>query len=125
MTSHGQYEAKHDIYSLEVVILETLLWTPFISQTRNSSGETVHCIGEVFEQRALRLGEANGGPPSRFAGNSAKLASRPHATRNVWTSLAAEDLAQANQEASDVVSKCLDGRFTSAAEVSEAMDLID
>ena len=119
-----EYEAKHDVYSLGVVVLEMLLWTPFISQTTSSSGEIVPRIGDIFEQRALQLGEANGGLPSRFAGNSAKLASRPHATKNVWISLAAGDLAQLNQEASDIVSKCLDGRFTSAAEVIQALELI-
>ena len=105
-----------------VVILETLLLTPFTTQTTTSAGTTdfylafisqkissteatVFRIGDIFERRALRLGEANGGLPNSYAGDSAKLASRPHATKNVWKSLATEDLARTNQEASDVVSK--------------------
>jgi serine/threonine protein kinase len=137
-----EYEAKHDIYSLGVVILEVLLWTPFITETTadpgttgiylpfissytiSSTGERVLSISDIFEQRALRLGESNGGLPNSYAGDSVKLASRPNATRNVWKSLATEDLAQTNQEASGIVLKCLDGGFTSATEVLQAIELV-
>ena len=136
-----EYEAKHDIYSMGVVMLETLLWTPFIthttttarttslyipfiSQSTASTGSTVLRIGDMFERRALRLGEANGGLPDRYAGDSVKLTCRPNATKNVLKSLTTENLSQTNQEASKVVSKCLEGQFNSAAEVLQAIDLV-
>jgi hypothetical protein len=116
-------------------MLEILLWTPFITQTvavaggmyipffsSNDDGETKLCIDSIFEDRALRLGEANGGLPDRYAGNSAKLTSRPEATRNVLKSLAAENLAGANEEASNVVLKCLNCQFTSATDILQAME---
>lgn len=138
------FEPKHDIYSIGVVMLETLLWNPFITQTTATTGTTgttstrmpypwqtedddpatVFHIGDVFEQRALRLGEANGGLPPHYAGNSAKLASRPNATKTVWKSLASEDLALMSKGASNVVLKCLDCRFESVADVLEAMELV-
>ena len=118
-----EYEGRHDIYSLGVVILELLLWRPFIIQA-TAGTKTVFRIDVIFEQRALQLGESNGGLPQHYAGDSAKLASRPNATKNVWKSLAIEDVAQTNQAASDVVLKCLDSQFASASEVLQAMELI-
>lgn len=100
-------------------MLETLLWTPFITQTTtnvgttgfyipfisqptSTPGATVLRIGDIFEQKALRFGEANGRLPNSYAGNSEELASRPNATKNLWISLTREDLAQTNQAAADV-----------------------
>ena len=136
-----EYEPQHDIYSLGIVLLEILLWTPFITETTvgvgttgfnvsslwqrsHNTGETYLQITSIFEQRALQLGESNGGLPRTYAGNSVKLASRPQATKNVWKSLTTEDLAAVNKEASQVVVDCLDGHLGTVTDVLRAMDRI-
>lgn len=134
-----EYEAKHYIYSLGVVLLETLLWIPFvvsITTPAQSRGIYIRLISwplitpegttlennNCFKQRALQLGEANGSLPDRYASRgSAQLASEPQVTRNVWKSLAAEELVQINPAGAPITQKCLECQFDTAAEVLEAM----
>lgn len=77
---------------------------------------------DCFKQRALRLGEANGGQPDHYASrDSAQLASRPQVARNVWKSLAAEELVQMNSTVAQIVQKCLEYQFDTVVEVLKAV----
>lgn len=118
------YETRHELYSLGVTLLELFLWMPFIERVDRSVLTSAEKICQDFEARGLRIGEAGGGLPERYAGNTIKLTSRPASTRRIWLELASQELSSLNDEVSVIIRKCIEGTYTTINQVSGDLDEI-
>lgn len=103
--AESAYEPKHDIYSLGVSILQVLLWQSFVDECAGGPGR----ICDIFETYGLARGDQDGitGLPERYRGNTAKLTSRPWATKAIWRDIAAGELQ--DRALIRLVTRCLDG----------------
>ncbi|KAF2655091.1 hypothetical protein K491DRAFT_693238 [Lophiostoma macrostomum CBS 122681] len=117
------YEPKHDIYSLGVVLMEILLWTPFVERCDSANLHAELRVATLYQDTVLGMGEEI--MPSRYKGNSQKLTRFPMVIRDVWTSIARNDVTRVNAELGDVVVACLEGGYASAQEVLEALSRVD
>ncbi|KAM3418107.1 hypothetical protein BST61_g6312 [Cercospora zeina] len=122
--AESAYEPKHDIYGLGVSILQVLLWKPFIVETAGLPDR----ICDMFENYGLARGEhdENTGLPERYRGDTAKLTSRPWATKETWRDMAAGELK--DQALTRLVTRCLDGDeqggFRQAVEVVRQLQVL-
>ena len=115
----AEYVPKHDLYSLGVVMLEVLLWEPFIIDENK--------ICALFEWTGLMLGEEQGGLPGRYAGKAEKLASRPNATCAVWRAIASQELVKrndSNSQLSQLILDCLEENFDSASQIITTVETL-
>jgi hypothetical protein len=120
------FEARHDIYSLGVCMLEILLWTPFVIEKMDSRGQVEHDICQVFETRGLALGAqgvgvGDGGLPARYKGNPSKLADNARATCAIWKDITRTSL---QDDEAHVILGCLEGSFATASEVSDVLQVM-
>jgi hypothetical protein len=120
------FEARHDIYSLGVCMLEILLWTPFVVEKTGSRGQVEHDICKIFETRGLALGAqgvglGDGGLPARYKGNPSKLADNARATCAIWKDITRTSL---QDDEARVILRCLEGGFATALEVSDVLQVM-
>jgi hypothetical protein len=111
------YETKHDLYSLGVTLLELFLWIPFVRCDDYKDSKAPLRICDIFERRALEMGEGNGGLPQRYSGDTEKLTGRPEVTRHVWINIATNELAKESIELSNIVLGCLEGGLSPIEEI--------
>ncbi|WPB05711.1 uncharacterized protein RHO25_010365 [Cercospora beticola] len=103
--AESAYEPKHDIYSLGISILQVLLWQPFIVETADVTDR----ICDLFETYGLARGDEDGitDLPERYRSITAKLISKPWATKEIWRDIAAGELQ--SRALTRLVTRCLDG----------------
>jgi hypothetical protein len=107
LRAEGEYTIKHDIYSLGICMLEVLLWQPFVVSSNPSSKDSPKAVSEVFQRRAIKLGEDRG-VPERYFGDTQKMTSKPSAVRRVMVDLCQTELpARAGSKLTKVVMDCL------------------
>jgi hypothetical protein len=116
------YEPKHDIYSLGVVIMEILLWKPFVERCDHSNLTSELKVAGLYEDLALGLGESV--IPQRYAGNSIKLTQSPVVIKEIWMQVAKRDLSGIDADLKDIVVKCLESQFVRAQEVLDALEKV-
>jgi len=119
------YNDKHDLYGLGVTLLELFLWVPFVERVDKTDLNSPLKISQLFEGRALSLGEANGGAPSRYRGDTEKLTSYPSVIQNVWVDIATHELAAIHPGLSLIILECLRGEARTAGVVSKALSTIE
>ncbi|PPJ60828.1 hypothetical protein CBER1_10820 [Cercospora berteroae] len=122
--AESAYEPQHDIYSLGVSILQVLLWQSFIAESADMSDR----ICDIFETYGLARGDPDDhtGLPERYRGITAKLTSRPWASKEIWRDVAAGELKDRTLER--LVTRCLDGDeqggFGEAVEVVRQLQVL-
>lgn len=109
------YQPEHDIYSLGVVLMEIILWMPFVQPSDSSDLASELRVAKVYEDEALGLGEDV--IPQRYAGDSQRLTKFPTVIRDVWLIIARRDVAAVNQDLGRIVLGCLEGQYASVQEV--------
>ena len=116
------YEPKHDIYSLGVVLMEIVLWMPFVERCDRNNLESDLRIAKIYEGTALSLG--GDVMPQHYAGDSRKLTRFPNVIKDVWLQIAKKDVNIVDRELSQIAVGCLDAQYVSAQEVLEALKRI-
>lgn len=114
------YKAKHDLYSLGVTLLELFLWTPFVERVDKTNLKSPLKISQLFENKAISLGEENGGAPSTYRGDTENLTSDPLLIQNVWVDIATQELAAIHPRLSAIVLECL--KFEEARSAGDILE---
>jgi hypothetical protein len=113
------YQPKHDIYNLGVVLMEIFLWMSFVQP---SDMDSELRVATLYEEMALGLGEDV--IPQRYKGNNQKLTRYPEVIRDVWLIIAKRDVGAVNEELGRAVVGCLEGSYVSAQEVLKALEKV-
>ena len=108
----SEYKPRHDIYSLGVRILEVLLWKPFVV----TDGTHQLKVCDLFEKYGFARDEQEGGLPSKYRGDSAKMTSLAWVTQTVWRDMAESEVAYVDLKR--LVMRCLNGEFATARDVT-------
>jgi serine/threonine protein kinase len=101
------FKAKHDLYSLGVTMLEIFLWRPLVERVDKTNMKSPLRISQLFEDKAISLGEENGGVPVTYRGDTEKLTSDPLVIQNVLVDIATHELAAIHPRISEIVLECL------------------
>ena len=126
LRAESEYTIKHDVYSLGVCMLEILLWKPLIIRSDPRIENSPKAISELFQRRAIELGEDQG-VPGRYFGDTQKMTSRPTVVRRVIVDLCRTELpVSAGSKLTNVVMDslcCLDAEAGAGSDAGKKDDL--
>jgi hypothetical protein len=128
LQAESEYTIRHDAYSLGVCMFEVLLWKPLIVRSMPGIENSPKAISELFQRRAIELGEEQG-VPERYFGDTRKMMSRPTVVRRVIVDLCRSDLpACAGSKLTKVIMDslcCLDTEADTKLEINDLESGLD